>query len=75
VCENIRLSIREFLPILNCNVHRCPCIFSRCAPLSCLRHTAYGVPHPELALVAGFALQFAGAVLLLLDVHLLVAAI
>jgi hypothetical protein len=35
----------------------------------------YGVPHPELALVAGFALQFAGAVLLLLDVHLLVAAI
>jgi hypothetical protein len=37
----------------------------------CLRHTAYG----ELALVAGFALQFAGAVLLLLDVHLLVAAI
>jgi hypothetical protein len=33
------------------------------------------VPHPELALVAGFALQFAGAVLLLLDVHLLVAAI
>ncbi|HSA70134.1 MAG TPA: hypothetical protein VLF65_11035 [Burkholderiales bacterium] len=41
----------------------------------CLRHTAYGVPQPELALVAGFALQFAGAVLLLLDVHLLVAAI
>jgi uncharacterized membrane protein YphA (DoxX/SURF4 family) len=39
------------------------------------RMAAYGVPHPELALVAGFALQFAGAVLLLLDVHLLVAAI
>jgi hypothetical protein len=30
---------------------------------------------PSLRLVAGFALQFAGAVLLLLDVHLLVAAI
>jgi hypothetical protein len=41
----------------------------------CLRYTAYGVPQPELALVAGFALQFAGAVLLLPDVHLLVAAI
>ena len=33
------------------------------------RMAAYGVPHPELALVAGFALQFAGALLLLLDVH------
>jgi hypothetical protein len=75
VCENIRLSIREFLPILNCNVHRCPCIFSRCAPLSLPSTYRLRVPHPELALVAGFALQFAGAVLLLLDVHLLVAAI
>ena len=38
------------------------------------RMAAYGVPHPELALVAGFALQFAGALLLLLDVHRVLGA-
>ena len=31
------------------------------------RMAAYGVPQPRLALVAGFALQFLGALLLLLD--------
>jgi DNA-binding transcriptional MerR regulator len=30
---DIRLSIREVLPILNCNMDCCPCIFSRWAPL------------------------------------------
>jgi uncharacterized membrane protein YphA (DoxX/SURF4 family) len=33
------------------------------------RMAAYGVPHPELALVGGFALQFTGALLLLFDLH------
>ena len=33
------------------------------------RMLAYGVPHARLALLAGFALQFAGGALLLLDVH------
>jgi putative oxidoreductase len=33
------------------------------------RMVAYGVPQARLALVAGFALQFAGGALLLFDVH------
>lgn len=33
------------------------------------RMAAYGIPQPRLALLAGFALQFAGGVLLLLDWH------
>lgn len=33
------------------------------------RMAAYGIPKPELALLAGFALQFAGAGLLLFDWH------
>lgn len=33
------------------------------------RMLAYGVPHAKLVLVAGFALQFAGGVLLALDWH------
>jgi putative oxidoreductase len=33
------------------------------------RMAAYGVPHPGLVLTAGFALQFAGGVLLLFDVQ------
>ena len=33
------------------------------------RMLAYGVPHAKLALLAGFALQFAGGALLLFDVH------
>ena len=33
------------------------------------RMAAYGVPQAKLALIAGFALQFAGGLLLLLDWH------
>ena len=33
------------------------------------RMIAYGVPQAKLALIAGFVLQFAGAMLLALDVH------
>lgn len=33
------------------------------------RMAAHGVPQAKLALLAGFALQFAGGTLLLLDVH------
>jgi putative oxidoreductase len=33
------------------------------------RMAAYGVPQPNVVLTAGFALQFAGALLLALDVH------
>jgi putative oxidoreductase len=38
------------------------------------RMAAYGVPHPDVVLTAGFVLQFAGAVLLAFDQYRAVAA-
>ena len=38
------------------------------------RMRALGVPHPRAVLVAGFALQFTGAAMLVLDVHRVAAA-
>ena len=38
------------------------------------RMAAYGIPRPALVLAAGFALQFAGGLLLLLDWHRAVGA-
>jgi putative oxidoreductase len=38
------------------------------------RMAAYGVPHPDVVLAAGFVLQFAGGVLLALDQYRGVAA-
>jgi putative oxidoreductase len=38
------------------------------------RMAAYGVPQPRLVLIAGFALQFLGGLLLLLDWYRVIAA-